>query len=67
MDKEKKLLECDVDDIIFKLLQAKAYKPNKEVTLLESEIRWLIIKAKGIFMEQPVFIELNAPMNVCGK
>lgn len=61
---EKK--QFDVDEIIYKLLQAKSYKPNKEVPLLESEIRWLIIKVKQIFMEQPVFIELDSPINICG-
>ena len=68
MDQHKKMnkKQCDVDDIINKLLQAKSYKPNKEVALIEPEIRWLIIKAKVIFMEQPVFIELESPINICG-
>ena len=58
--------EYDVDEIIFKLLQAKNYKPNQEVDLSEAEIRWLILKAKSIFMDQPVFIELDSPINICG-
>ena len=68
MDQHKKMnkKQFDVDDIISKLLQAKSYKPNKEVALIEPEIRWLIIKAKVIFMEQPVFIELESPINICG-
>ena len=55
-----------MDEIIFKLLQAKNYKPNQEVDLSEAEIRWLILKAKSIFMDQPVFIELDSPINICG-
>ena len=67
MDNQKhKHKEFDVDEIIFKLLQAKNYKPNQEVDLSEAEIRWLILKAKAIFMDQPVFIELDSPINVCG-
>jgi serine/threonine-protein phosphatase PP1 catalytic subunit len=58
--------QFNVDEIISKLLHAKSYKPNKEVQLIEQEIRWLIIKAKVIFMEQPVFIELESPINICG-
>ena len=66
MERQKTEKKFDVDEIIEKLLQAKSYKPNKEVPLLESEIRWLIIKVKQIFMEQPVFIELDSPINICG-
>jgi len=43
------------------------YKPNKNIQLSEAEIKWLCIKAKGIFMQQPVFLELDSPINICGK
>ena len=66
MERQKTEKKFDVNEIIEKLLKAKSYKPNKEVPLLESEIRWLIIKVKQIFMEQPVFIELDSPINICG-
>ena len=66
MERQKTEKKVDVNEIIEKLLKAKSYKPNKEVPLLESEIRWLIIKVKQIFMEQPVFIELDSPINICG-
>ena len=66
VEKNPEKKQFNVNDIINKLLQAKSYKPNKEVPLLESEIRWLIIKVKAIFMEQPVFIELDSPINICG-
>ena len=48
--------EYDVDEIIYKLLEAKNYKPNQEVDLSEAEIRLLILKAKSIFMDQPVLL-----------
>ena len=66
VDRNPEKKQFNVDEIINKLLQAKSYKPNKEVPLLESEIRWLIIKVKAIFMEQPVFIDLDSPINICG-
>ena len=59
-------MEIDIDSIIDKLLLAKNYKVNTEVHLSENEIRWLIYKAKSIFIEQPVFIELESPINICG-
>lgn len=70
------ITDYDVDEIISKLLEAKKYtfylnissfKPNKLVVLAESEIKWLCLKAKEIFMEQPVFLELFSPLNLCGK
>ena len=63
---ERNKVEFDIDDIINKLLQAKSFKPNKLVSLSESEIKWICIKAKEILMEQPVFLELDSPINICG-
>ena len=64
--KEKKKKEFNIDEIINKLLQAKSYKVNQEVPLIEAEIRWLILKTTEILMNQPVFIELDSPLNICG-
>ena len=64
--KEKKKKEFNIDEIINKLLQAKSYKVNQEVPLIEAEIRWLILKTSEILMNQPVFIELDSPLNICG-
>ena len=45
---------------------AKEYKPNTEIDLLEEEIKWVILKSYEIIKNQPVFIELNSPINICG-
>lgn len=42
------------------------YKPNKQVNLTEVEIKWLCVKSREIFLSQPVLIELNAPVKICG-
>ena len=55
-----------LDKLINKLLLAKEYKPNTEIDLLEEEIKWVIIKSYEIIKNQPVFIELNSPINICG-
>jgi len=34
--------------------------------MTENEIRTLVLKAKDIFLAQPVFLELEAPLKVCG-
>ena len=56
----------DVDKIIEKLLSAKGSKAIKKISLLESEISGLITAAREIFLSQPIFLELEAPIKICG-
>ena len=53
---------CDVDNILERL---RAFQGGK-VDLTEAEIRGLIAMAKQIFIEQPVLLEINAPIQVVG-
>ena len=55
--------EVDVDKIINKLLE----NGGKDVKLLESEIRGICLKAREIFLEQPMLLELEAPIKICGN
>lgn len=55
--------EIDVDKIISKLLE----NGGKDVKLLESEIRGLCLKSREIFLEQPMLLELEAPIKICGN
>ena len=55
-----------LDKLINKLLLAKEYKPNTEIDLKEDEVKWVIKQSYGIIMNQPVFIELDSPINICG-
>ena len=59
--------EVDIDKIIEKLVDVRGSKPGKLVNLLESEIRGLLLKARDIFLSQPMLLELEAPIKVCGK
>ena len=59
-------INISLDKLINKLLLAKEYKPNKEIDLKEEEIKWVIIKSYEIIKNQPVFIELDSPINICG-
>ena len=63
----KKKKEFYIDLLINKLLQAKSYKVNKKVPFIEAEIRWLILKTIEILMNQPIFIELDIPLNIYGE
>jgi serine/threonine-protein phosphatase PP1 catalytic subunit len=53
---------CDVDNVLERL---RAFQGGK-VDLTEAEIRGLIAMAKQIFIEQPVLLEINAPIQVVG-
>ena len=62
----KEEINTRIDKIINKILLAKEYKPNTEIDLLENEINWVLVKAYEIIKNQPVFIELDSPINICG-
>ncbi len=61
-----KIIECNVDEILAKLFAVKGSKTQKQVNLLENEIKWLAVKSKEICMDQPIYLELESPLNVCG-
>ncbi len=58
--------DVDVNVIIDKLLDVRGARPGKQVTLTEGEIRSLCIRAREVFMSQPVLLELEAPIKICG-
>ena len=60
-------VDLDIDAIIEKLLEVRGSKPGKQVNLTEQEVRGLCLKSKEIFMSQPIFLELESPLKICGK
>lgn len=56
----------DVDIIIEKLLEVKGCKPGKQVNLSENEINGLCNKSREIFINQPMLLQLEAPINIAG-
>lgn len=42
-------------------------RPGKNVQLQEGEIRGLCLKSREIFLSQPILLELEAPLKICGK
>jgi hypothetical protein len=55
-----------VEDIINRLLEVRSYRPGRQVQLSEAEIRHLCAASKVIFMQQPILLELEAPIKICG-
>lgn len=56
----------DIDDVITRLLEVRGSRPGKQVSLAEHEIRFLCTKARDIFISQPILLELEAPIKICG-
>jgi len=59
-------MDFSVDSILEKLLEVRGQRPGKPVNLSEFEIRWLCTEAREIYMQQPVLLELEAPIKICG-
>ncbi|KAL9041209.1 MAG: hypothetical protein Q9180_001432 [Flavoplaca navasiana] len=58
--------DVDLDSVIDRLLEVRGSRPGKQVQLLETEIRYLCTKAREIFISQPILLELEAPIKICG-
>jgi len=59
-------LEPELDNIISKLLEVKNSKVIKNVALTENEIKFLCFKSRELFMQQPMLLELEPPIKICG-
>ena len=55
-----------VDAVLEKLLSVRGERPGKQVALEDNEIRMLCIRAREVFMAQPILLELEAPIKICG-
>jgi len=55
-----------VDEIISSLLQVRSARPGKEVQLPERQITLLCHAARDVFIQQPILLELEAPLKIVG-
>ena len=55
--------KLDLDGIINQLINSG----GKKITIKEKDVSLLCKTAREVFMEQPVFLELEAPIKICGK
>ena len=55
-----------VDAVLEKLLAVRGERPGKQVALEDNEIRMLCVRAREVFMSQPILLELEAPIKICG-
>lgn len=53
--------------LIHTSLVVRGSRPGKQVQLSEDEIKFLCSRAREIFMSQPILLDLEAPIKICGK
>ena len=58
--------DFNLDSVITRLLEVRGSRPGKIVNLTESEIRSLCLLSRDIFIQQPIFLELEAPLKIVG-
>lgn len=56
----------DIEQIIDQLLAVRSAKPQTMVALAQATVISLCHKVRQLFLSQPMLLELNAPINVCG-
>ncbi len=61
------IAEVEVDSVIEQLLSVRGARPGRQVNLSENEIKWLCVKSREIFTQQPILLELEAPIKICGQ
>lgn len=53
------------ENVLF--ISVKKCRPGKSVQMTEQEVRGLCLKSREIFLQQPILLELEAPLSICGK
>ncbi|KAJ1559342.1 hypothetical protein HK405_011003, partial [Cladochytrium tenue] len=56
--------QFDVDDMIQRLLEVRKKRSARTVCLKPAEITYVCQRSKEIFLDQPMLLELNAPVNI---
>jgi len=67
MEGDPRVLEADVDSMLDRLWSVKKRHPGGQfVQFSQDEMYALCHKAREVFMEQPMLLELEAPLALCG-
>lgn len=51
---------------LLNVISVRGCRPGKIVQMTEAEVRGLCIKSREIFLSQPILLELEAPLKICG-
>ena len=58
--------DINIDEFITRLQEVRGGRPGRTVNMTENEIKALCIKSREIFLQQPILLELEAPLKICG-
>ena len=68
MSTENNNSQFDIDNLIERLLKIREYRSScKPLPMSDEEIHFLCDKSKDIFLNQPMLLELEAPIKICGN
>ena len=56
----------NIDAVIEQLLEVRKHPRMEKIELKENDIRLIVHKAREVFLSQPVLLELEAPLKICG-
>uniref|UniRef100_A0A8B9RM86 Serine/threonine-protein phosphatase n=1 Tax=Astyanax mexicanus TaxID=7994 RepID=A0A8B9RM86_ASTMX len=59
-------LDSLIITFLFTAVSVRGCRPGKIVQMTEAEVRGLCIKSREIFLSQPILLELEAPLKICG-
>ena len=48
-------------------ISVRGSRPGKTVQMTEAEVRGLCLKSRELFLQQPILLELEAPLKICGE
>jgi len=60
------LCYCLIFSVIVLQFTVRGCRPGKTVHMTEAEVRALCLKSREIFLSQPILLELEAPLKICG-
>ena len=61
-----KKTSLDLDSIILRLLDCKKQKVVKNLCIKNAEVSLLCFLTREVLLDQPMILELNSPINICG-
>lgn len=52
---------------MYMVFAVRGCRPGKTVQMTEQEVRGLCMKSRELFLSQPILLELEAPLKICGE
>lgn len=53
--------------VLYTVCTVRGPKADKRLQLTENEVRDLCLKSREVFLSQPMLLDLEAPLKICGE